>query len=74
MEIVLRAVLEVGQVLDLEIVDVERHAEIGGLDSHDIVPSAQSRRMTMAEPVPGMAQPRLAVTSQFFTCRQPPSR
>ena len=30
--------------------------------------------MTMAEPVPGLAQPRLADTSQFLTWRQPPSR
>jgi len=35
MEIVRRAMLEVGEVLGVEIVDRQRHAEIGGLDSHD---------------------------------------
>ena len=32
------------------------------------------RRITIADPVPGIAQPRLADTSAFFTWRQPPSR
>jgi len=32
------------------------------------------RRITIADPVPGMAQPRLADSSAFLTCRQPPSR
>jgi hypothetical protein len=34
MEVVRRAVLEEGKVLDVEIVEVKRHAEVGGLDSH----------------------------------------
>jgi hypothetical protein len=32
------------------------------------------RRITIADPVPGIAQPRLADTSAFLTWRQPPSR
>ena len=32
------------------------------------------RRITIADPVPGIAQPRLAETSAFLTWRQPPSR
>jgi hypothetical protein len=72
MELVRRAMLEVGEVLDVELVDRQRHAEIGGLDRHDFLP--YPRRMTMAEPVPGLAQPRLAESSAFRTCRQPPSR
>jgi hypothetical protein len=32
------------------------------------------RRITIADPVPGIAQPRLADTSAFLTCRHPPSR
>jgi hypothetical protein len=39
MKVVLGAVLEVGEVLDIEIVDLKRHAEIGGLDSHGASPS-----------------------------------
>jgi hypothetical protein len=31
-------------------------------------------RITIADPVPGIAQPRLADTSAFLTWRQPPSR
>ena len=31
------------------------------------------RRITIADPVPGIAQPRLADTSAFLTWRQPPS-
>src|SRR6185437_1009396 len=38
MKVVCGAMLEVRQVLDVEIVDVERHAEIVGLDSHRAVP------------------------------------
>jgi hypothetical protein len=34
MEIVCRAMLEISKVLDVEIVDGERHAEIGGLYGH----------------------------------------
>jgi hypothetical protein len=32
------------------------------------------RRITIADPVPGIAQPRLADSSAFLTWRQPPSR
>ena len=35
---------------------------------------SQPRRMTIAEAVDGLAQPRLALTSTFLTWRQPPSR
>jgi hypothetical protein len=37
-------------------------------------PGIYPRRITIADPVPGIAQPRLADTSAFFTWRQPPSR
>src|SRR5262249_7494960 len=72
-KIVCRAVLEVGEVLNVEILKGERHAEIVGLVRHCQPPAIQPRRMTMADPVPGMAQPRLALTWQSFTCRQPPA-
>ena len=71
-EVVRRAVLEVLEVLDVEIVDLERHAEIGRADGHGAILPQAPRRMTIAEPVPGIAQPRLALTSTFFTWRQPP--
>ena len=32
------------------------------------------RRITIADPVPGIAQPRLADTSAFLTWRHPPSQ
>ena len=67
------AIAEILQVLGIKLADIERHAEILGFDGHPSVPR-QPRRMTMAEPVPGIAQPRLAVTSTSLTWRQPPSR
>jgi hypothetical protein len=39
MEVVRGAMLEEGEVLDVEIVELKRHAEIGGLDSHGSLPS-----------------------------------
>src|SRR5262249_18512757 len=72
-KIVLGAVPEILQVLAIKLADVERHAEILGFDRHRSVPP-QPRRMPIAEPVPGIAQPRLAVTSTSFTWRHPPSR
>jgi hypothetical protein len=40
MEVVRRTVLEKGEVLDIEIVELKRHAEVGGLDSHgSLLPS-----------------------------------
>ena len=68
-----RAVREIGEVLLVQIVDRQGHTKVIGLDGHDCF-AFQLRRMTMAEPVIGLAQPRLAVTSMSFTCRQPPSR
>src|SRR5262249_37372708 len=72
MEVVRGAMAEELEVLAVEVAHVELHAEIVGVDRH--VPLPQPRRMTMAEPVPGMAQPRLAETSALRTWRQPPSR
>jgi len=47
------------------------HDEVGGLKS---MVGDQPRRMTIAEAVDGLAQPRLALTSASRTWRQPPSR
>ena len=66
MEVVLGAMAEIFQVLDVEIVDSEPHAQIFGANSHDLSPS-QPRRMTIEEAVDGLAQPRLALTSTFLT-------
>ena len=54
MEIVRRAVLEIFEVLDIEIVDVERHAEICRRESPCLFSSPQPRRMTIDEPVAGI--------------------
>src|SRR5581483_10829147 len=72
-EAVLGAVLEIRDVLDIEVVDVEVHAKILAVDRHLSSPYAQPRRMTIDDAVAGLAQPRLAVTSGFRTCRHPPS-
>ena len=56
----------------VEIVDLERHAQI--LRGYHCLLLPYPRRITIADPVPGIAQPRLAETSAFFTWRQPPSR
>ena len=54
--------------LDIEIVQSERHAKVVALHRHHAL------RITMADPVPGIAHPRLAVNSTSLTCRHPPSR
>jgi len=46
----------------VEIIDLKRHAEI--LRGYHL---PYPLRITMADPVPGIAQPRLADTSAFFT-------
>ena len=66
MEIVLRAMAEIFEVLDIEIIDSERHAEIFAANCHVLSPP-QPRRMTIDEAVDGLAQPRLALTSTFLT-------
>ena len=66
MKIVLGAMAEIFEVLDIEIVDSESHAQIFGANRHCLSPS-QPRRMTIDEAVDGLAQPRLALTSTFFT-------
>jgi hypothetical protein len=58
----LRTVGEVVEVLMVEIIDLKRHAEI--LRGYHL---PYPLRITMADPVPGIAQPRLADTSAFFT-------
>ncbi len=73
MEIVIGAVPEIFEVLNVEIVESEPHAQIFGANSHACSPS-QPRRMTIEEAVDGLAQPRLALTSTFLTWRHPPSR
>ena len=47
-----------------------RSLQTKAVSSHRTYP----RRITIADPVPGIAQPRLADTSAFLTWRQPPSR
>ena len=79
MEIMRRAVAEIVEVLMVEIRQLQRHPEIGGLNSgiflfSVLFSAAQPRRMTIDEAVDGLAQPRLALTSTFLTWRQPPSR
>ena len=52
-----RAVLEEGEVLVVEVVELKRHAEICRLDSHGSLvfrSCPQPRRMTMAEPGAGI--------------------
>ena len=69
------AVPEEVAVLLIEILDGEHHAHVVALDRHVLAPSyLWSLAITMAEPVPGIAQPKLAETSASFTCRHPPSR
>ena len=46
------------------------HDDMGDRGS---IRQVQPRRMTIADPVAGLAQPRLALTSTFLTWRQPPS-
>src|SRR6185312_2364769 len=65
MEIMRGAMPEILEVLAVELADVERHVEILGFDGHGRSP--QPRRITMAEPVPGIAQPRLALSSASLT-------
>src|SRR5262249_45950481 len=72
MEALGRRVLEAGEVFSPEVSEADRHPEVLRLDWHGS-PPVQPRRMTIAEPVPGMAQPKFALTSHPFTCRQPPS-
>src|ERR1051325_3405113 len=73
-EIMRGAMLEIFDILDIEIVDAQPHAEILSFDWHDLFPFHQPLRMTIDDAVAGLAQPRLALTSTFLTCRQPPSR
>jgi hypothetical protein len=54
-------------VLFVDVLEPEAHSEIVGCDGHGVVFLVQSRRMTRADPVPGMDQPKLAVTSTSFT-------
>src|SRR6185437_7475023 len=73
-EIMRGAMLEILDILDIEIVDAQPHAEIVSFDWHDLFPFHQPLRMTIDDAVAGLAQPRLALTSTFLTWRQPPSR
>src|SRR5207248_645287 len=72
-EVVGGAMLEVLDILDIEIVDAQPHAEILPFDCHRCSPY-QPLRMTIDDAVAGLAQPRLALTSTSLTWRQPPSR
>jgi hypothetical protein len=70
-KIVSGTVPEVRKVFGVEVVDAQRHAQIVSNDRHGSLP--QPRSITTAEPVPGIAHPRFAVSSQRLTCRHPPS-
>ena len=73
-KIMRRAVLEIFGVLDIQLADRESHAEMIALhSSHSSILPQSPRRMTSAEPMAGVAQPMLQVSSGFFTARHPPS-
>src|SRR5262249_48606405 len=65
-EVVGGAMLEVHDILDIEIVDAQPHAEILAFDRHRCSPY-QPLRMTIDDAVAGLAQPRLALTSTSLT-------
>ena len=60
--------------LDIENLEYFKHCAAHDFHLQQCDDCKKLRRMTIADPVSGLAQPRLAVTSTFFTARQPPSR